>query len=167
MSCLTLHFKIKGQGHDIDMNLFEFRDIDLVLIDTTHKFLPCILPEISYWMRYLMFDLKFQGQRSRSQPWYLFFWIPWHPLSNRGHQRQVSITCTTRDIILNALRHVWPWISRSRSQYWHIIVWIPLHQFSGNRYKKLRLYRIAIKRYRIMSRGQKWPLPVLLGSTVL
>ena len=30
---------------------------------------------------------------------------------------------------------------------------------------KIRFYRIAIKRYWILSRGQKWPLPVLLGSS--
>ena len=47
-SCLTLDFKVKGQGHDIEIYLFKFRDIDLVLIDTKHKFLRYILPEISY-----------------------------------------------------------------------------------------------------------------------
>ena len=113
-SCFTLNVKVKRQGHDIDIYLFEFCDIDLVPIDTKHKFLRYIIPEISYWMRYVMFDLEFEGQMSRSQPWNLFFWIPWHPLSNRGHQTQVSITCTTRDIIFNALRHVWPWILRSK-----------------------------------------------------
>ena len=48
MSCLTLHLKVKGQGHDIDIYFFEFRDIDLVHVDTKHKFLRYILPEISY-----------------------------------------------------------------------------------------------------------------------
>ena len=33
MSCLPLHFKVKGQGHDIDIFFFEFRDIDLVPMD--------------------------------------------------------------------------------------------------------------------------------------
>ena len=43
-SSLTLHFKVKGQGQDIDMHLFsfEFRDIDLVPIDTKQKFLRYI-----------------------------------------------------------------------------------------------------------------------------
>ena len=113
-SCSTLNVKVISQDHDIDIYPFKFRDIDLVLIDTKHKFLRCILPEISYWMRYAMFDLEFQDHRSRSQLWDLFYWIPWHPLSNRRHQTQVFITCTTRDIILNASRHVWPWISRSK-----------------------------------------------------
>ena len=58
---LTLQFKVKGQGHDIDIYLFEFRNIDLVPIDTKHKFIRYILPEISYCMRYIMFDLEFQG----------------------------------------------------------------------------------------------------------
>ena len=65
-SCLTLNVKVKSQGHDIDIYIFEFRDIDLVLIDTKHKFLRYILPKISDWMRYVIFDLVFQGQKSRS-----------------------------------------------------------------------------------------------------
>ena len=89
-SCLTLNFKVKGQGHNIDIFFCEFRDIDSILIDTKHKFLRHILPEISYWMRYVTFYLEFQGQRSRSQPWYLFFWIFWHPFSNRGHAPHTS-----------------------------------------------------------------------------
>ena len=68
MSCLTLNFEVKGQGHDINIFFFEFRDINLVLTYTKYKFLRYILPEISYLMRYVMFDLKFQGQRSKSQP---------------------------------------------------------------------------------------------------
>ena len=48
MSCLTLDFKVKGQGHDIEIYFFEFRDIDLVFIDTKHKFQRYILQEISY-----------------------------------------------------------------------------------------------------------------------
>ena len=93
---------------------FEFRDIDLVLIDTKHKFLRYILPEISYWMRYVMFDLAFQGQRSRSRYRYISFWIPQYRFSTYRHQTQVSTMYTTRDIILNALHHLWPWISRSK-----------------------------------------------------
>ena len=56
-----------NQGHNIDINVFVFSDIVSVLIDIKHKFLQYILTEISYWMRYVMFDLEFQGQRSRSQ----------------------------------------------------------------------------------------------------
>ena len=35
-------------------------DIDLVLIDPEHRFLRYILPEISYWEYFVMFDLEFQ-----------------------------------------------------------------------------------------------------------
>ena len=112
MRYVMFDLEFQGQGHNHETYFFEFPDIHLVILDTKNKFLPHVPPEISYWMSYVMFDLEFQGQRSRSQPWDLFCWIPWHPLSNRGHQKQVFITCTTRDIILNALRHVWPWISR-------------------------------------------------------
>ena len=38
-SCLTLNFKIKGQGHNIDTYFLEFPDIDLVIVDTKYKFL--------------------------------------------------------------------------------------------------------------------------------
>ena len=43
-----LEFQGQGQGHDIEIHLFEFCDIDLVPMNTKHKFLRCILPEISY-----------------------------------------------------------------------------------------------------------------------
>ena len=84
--CLTLIVKVEGQGHDIDIYLFEFRDIDLVLIDTKRKFLWYILPDISYWMRYVMFDHAFQGQRSSSRCLYIFFWISRHQFSTYRHQ---------------------------------------------------------------------------------
>ena len=71
-----LKFQDKGQGHNIGTWFFEFRDIDLVRIGIKNKFLRYILPGISYWMRYVMFDLEFQGQRSRSQPGDLFFEFP-------------------------------------------------------------------------------------------
>ena len=44
-----------------------------------------ILPEIPYWMRYVMFDLAFQGLKSRSRYWYIFFWIPRHRFSTYWH----------------------------------------------------------------------------------
>ena len=47
-SCLTLNFKVKGQGQDIDIYFFEFPDIHLVFVDTKHKFLSHVPPEISY-----------------------------------------------------------------------------------------------------------------------
>ena len=68
-SCLNLNFKVKGQGRNHATYLFEFPDIHLVIMDTKYKFLWHILTEISYWMLYFMFDLEFQGQRSRSQRW--------------------------------------------------------------------------------------------------
>ena len=39
MSCLTLNFKVKGKGHNIDIFYFEFLDIDLMNIDTKIMFL--------------------------------------------------------------------------------------------------------------------------------
>ena len=68
--------------------------------------------DISFLMRYVLCDLEFQGQRSRSRYWYISFWIPRHRCSTYRHQTQVSTIYTARDIILHALRHVWPWISR-------------------------------------------------------
>ena len=114
---------------------FKFCDIDLIPLDTKHKFLRYILPEISYWMRCIMFDLEFQGQGQGHDIDIHLFWNLRHRFSTYEHQTQVSTMYTTRNIILNALRHVWPWISKSRSQYLHIIFWIHWHQFSGNRHK--------------------------------
>ena len=75
IECVVM-FDLKFQGQRWRLQHWfifcESRDINLVLIDTTHKFLRYILQEISYWMRYVMFDLEFQDQRSRSQPWDLF-----------------------------------------------------------------------------------------------
>ena len=69
-SCLSLNFKVKGQGHDISIYFYEFRDISSVVIDTKISFY------VLYYKRYhiecvVMFDLKFQGQRS--QHWFIFF----------------------------------------------------------------------------------------------
>ena len=41
-------------------------------------------------------------------------WILGYRFSTYRHQKQVSTIYTTWDIILNALRHVWPWLSRSK-----------------------------------------------------
>ena len=78
--------------------LFEFPVIYLVIGDTKKKFMWHILPEISYWMLYVMFDLEFQGQRSRSQYWHIFSWIPWHQFSRNRHKNYVPIALPSRDI---------------------------------------------------------------------
>ena len=98
LSCLTLNFKVKGQGHNHETYIFEFPDIHLVILDTKHKFLSHVLPEISYWMHYVMFDLEFQGQRSRSQYLHIIFWISWHQFSGNRHKNYVSIASPSRDI---------------------------------------------------------------------
>ena len=84
--------------------LFEFRDIDLVLIDTKHTFLRYITTrDISFWMSYVLFDLECQSQKSRSRYWYNYiFLIPRHWFSTYRHQTQVPTMYTTKDIILNA-----------------------------------------------------------------
>ena len=125
----------KVYGQNIDIYLFEFRDIDSVFIDTKHKFLWYILPEISYWMRYVMFDLEFQGQGHNHDTY--FFEFP-------------DITLVIVDTKHKFIWHILPEIShwmryvmfdlefqgqRSRSRYWHIFFWISWHQFSGNRHK--------------------------------
>ena len=97
-SCLTLNYKIKGHGLNHGTYLFEFFVIYLVIVDTKNKFMWHILPEISYWLRYVMFDLEFQSQRSRSQPWNLFVWIPCHLFSRNGHKIYVSNVSPSRDI---------------------------------------------------------------------
>ena len=61
-----------------------------------------------------MFDLEFQGQRSRSQHRYIFFWILRYQFRTNRHQTQVSTIYTTRDSILDWLCHAWPWISKSK-----------------------------------------------------
>ena len=49
------YVKVKSKGRDIAIYLYEFRDIDLVLIDSKHKLERYLVPEISYWMHYVMF----------------------------------------------------------------------------------------------------------------
>ena len=96
--------------------LFEFRDIDLVLIDTKHTFLRYILPEIYHFecvTSCLTLNVKIKSQ-GHDIDIIISFWIPRHRFSTYRHQTQVPTMYTTRDIILNALRHVWPCISRSK-----------------------------------------------------
>ena len=54
-SCLSLNFKVKAQGHNIFIYLFEFPDIGLVIVDTKNEFLWYILPEIWFQMHYFFF----------------------------------------------------------------------------------------------------------------
>ena len=114
-------FDLKFQGQSSRSQhwyvFFLLSDLDWVLIDTKHEFLRYILPEISHWMRYVMFDLEFQG------------------LKGQGHNID-KFLFEFPDITLVGID------------------------------TKLRFYRIAIKRYWIMSRGQKWPLPVLIGPEI-
>ena len=87
-------------------------------------------------MRYVMFGLEFQSQWSRSQYRYICFWIQRHRFGSYRHQTQVSTIYTTRDIILNALCHVWPWISRSYVtilEYKYFL--ISRHRFSTYRHQ--------------------------------
>ena len=97
-----------------------------------------------------MFDFEFQGQWSRSQYWYICFWIQRHRFSTYRHQTQVSKIYTTRDIILNALCQVWPWISRSKVKVTILayIFWILLHRFSTHRQQK-QVFTIYYQRYHI------------------
>ena len=165
-SCLTLNFKVNGQGHNIDIYVFWIQrhrfstyrhETQVSTIYTTRDIILNVLchiwPWISrskvkvtilayiflnsatliqyfktpntsfydiYYQRYhiecvmscLTLNFKVESQGHNHEIY--FFWISWHPFSNRGHQTQVSMTYTTRDIKLNALRHVWPWISRSK-----------------------------------------------------
>ena len=45
------------------------------------------------------------------------FLIPRHRFSTYRHHTQVSVIYTTKDITLNALCHVWPWISKSKVKF--------------------------------------------------
>jgi len=91
----------------------EFRDIDSVPIDTTHKFVWYI-----YYQRYhvecimscLTSNFKMKGQGHNQELFFEFLDICLVIMDTI--ETQVSMTYTTRDIILNALRHVQPWISR-------------------------------------------------------
>ena len=112
-SCVTLNFNFKGQRHNIETYFFEFPDIDLVLMDTKHRFLRYILPEILYWMRYVMFDLEIQSQRSRSQYWHIYFWIPRHRSSTYRHQNK-CLRYILQEISYWMRCYVWPQISKSK-----------------------------------------------------
>ena len=103
-------FKVKHQGHNIDIY---FLNIDLVFIDT-----KTIVYDINYqwyhnkcatWCLTLNFKVKGQGHNTDIK----CFFIQRHRFSTYEHQTQVSTIYTTGDI-LNALCHVWPWISWSR-----------------------------------------------------
>jgi len=81
-----------------------------------------ILPEISCWMHYVVFDLEFQDERSRSQP-RAIFWIPWHLFSNYGYHWNTSfydiyyqryhIECVTSCSTLNFkdICEGYPWVA--------------------------------------------------------
>ena len=56
-------------------------------------------------MRYIMFDLEFQGQ-GQGHDIEIHLSNSRHRFSTYGHQTQVSTIYTTRDIILNALHRV-------------------------------------------------------------
>ena len=118
MSCLTLNFKVKGQCHRHETYFSEFPYINVVVVDTKHKFIwHIILSEISYWMRYVMFDLEFQGPK-RSQYYHIFFGFP--DINLVGIDTKITFLSHRHQEILNNVIGV-----------------------------------------------QKWPFPVLLGSTVL
>ena len=114
MSCLTLNFKVKGHGHNIDIYIvFEFCDIDSVFshrlqtqVSTIHTTRDIILNALCHVWPWI------SRSKSRSQYRYIFFWILWHQFGTNRHQTQVSTIYTTRDSILNRLCHAWPWISK-------------------------------------------------------
>ena len=82
---------------------FEFPDIHLVIVDTKHKFLSHVPPEISYLNALRHDDLEFQGQGHDIDIHFVEFCdIDLIPIDTK---HKYSTIYTTRDIILNALRH--------------------------------------------------------------
>ena len=65
--CLTLIFKVKGQGHEINFSFFDIPDLKNARIDTKIKFVSRFLQEVTKVIPIHMYDLDFQGQPSRSE----------------------------------------------------------------------------------------------------
>ena len=83
IKCGYFIFDPEFQGITLKVTIFtyifcEFPDIELVILNTKHKFLwyTNILPKICILNAFVMFDLEFPGQRSRSQHWYVLFKFP-------------------------------------------------------------------------------------------
>ena len=65
--CLTLLFKVKGQGHEIHFSFFDIPDLKNARIGTKIKFVSRFLQEVTKVISVHMYDLDFQGQPSRSE----------------------------------------------------------------------------------------------------
>ena len=61
--CLTMIFKVKGQGHEINFSFFDIPDLKNARIDTKIKFVSRFLQEVTKVIQVHMYDLDFQGQR--------------------------------------------------------------------------------------------------------
>ena len=64
--CLTMIFKVKGQGHEINFSFFDIPDLKNARIDTKIKLVSRFLQEVTKVIQVHMYDLDFQGQPSRS-----------------------------------------------------------------------------------------------------
>ena len=129
---LTSKFKVT---HDVHVQYGIFGSIyprSLCFVVYNYSLVVTKFEKIYINIATLTFDLDFQGQTSRSQCWYIFLGIPRHRFSTYRHQKQVSTIYTTKLIILNASRHVWPWILMSKVKVTILIYifWVQRHRFS-------------------------------------
>ena len=68
--CLTLIFKVKGRGHEINFSFFDIPDLKNARIDTKIEFVSRFLQEVTKVIPVHTNDLDFQGQPSRSENWF-------------------------------------------------------------------------------------------------
>ena len=64
--CLTLIFKVKGHGHEINFSFFDISELKNARIDTKIEFVSRFLQEVTKVILVHIYDLDFQGQPSRS-----------------------------------------------------------------------------------------------------
>ena len=61
--CLTMIFKVKGQGHEINFSFFDIPDLKNARIDTKIKFVSRFLQEVTKVIQVHMYDLIFKVNR--------------------------------------------------------------------------------------------------------
>ena len=93
--CLTLIFKVEGQGHEIYFSFFDIPDLENARIDTKIKSVSCLQAEITKVIQVHIIDLGFQGQPSRSRNWFWFIRDLRHWKCRNRHQDHLFAIITS------------------------------------------------------------------------
>ena len=113
--CRTLIFKVKGQGHELNLIFFDIPDLDNVWIDTKIEFVSRFQQEVTKVIPVHLYDLDVKVY-GRGQKINFSFFLHLRPKNVRIDTKIKYVPRLPPEITKVIQKGVWPWISRSSNE---------------------------------------------------